>query len=101
MQTRVAEGMRIFTQGQFWPSGIVVAPVCVSMCPSVTKFVRAMSHELFKLGSPNLIQRCKTNCLRSLLFCGTFDLDLQGQIELQSQNLPQFLAYLLHYSSPI
>ena len=90
MQTRVAEGMRILTQGQFWPLRIVVAPVCVSMCPSVTKFVRAISHEPFKLGSPNLIQRCKTNCLRSLWFCGTFDLDLQGQIELLSQNLPHF-----------
>ena len=25
----------IFTRGQFWPSGIVVACVCVSVCPSI------------------------------------------------------------------
>ena len=67
-----------------------VACVCPSVSPSVTKFVRAISHYPFKLGSPNLDQRCKRPWLRSLLFCGTIDLDLQGQIELQSQNLPHF-----------
>ena len=76
----------IFTQGQFWPSGIVVA--CV--CSSVTKFVRAITHYRFKLGSPNLDQRCKRPWLRSLMFCGTIDRDLQGQIELRSQNLSHF-----------
>ena len=76
----------LFTRGQFWPSGIVVT--CV--CPSVTKFVRAITHYPFKLGSPNLDQRCKRPWLRSLLFCGMIDCDLQGQIELQSQNLPHF-----------
>ena len=25
----------VFTRGQFWPSGIVVACVCLSVCPSV------------------------------------------------------------------
>ena len=38
----------LYTQGQFLPSGIVVA--CVR--PSVTKFVRAITHHLFKLISP-------------------------------------------------
>ena len=28
-----------FTRGQFWPSGIVVACVCVSVCPCVRVFV--------------------------------------------------------------
>ena len=41
-----------------------------------------------KLGSPNLDQGCKRLWLRSLLFCGTIERDLQGQIELQNQNLP-------------
>ena len=66
------------------------ASVRPSVSPSVTKFVRAITHQQFKLGSPNLDQRCKRPWLRSLLFCGTIDLDRQGQIELQSQNLPHF-----------
>ena len=45
----------VFTRGQFWPSGSVVA--CVSL--SVTKFVRAITHCPFKLGQPNLDQRCQ------------------------------------------
>ena len=61
-----------------------------SVSPSVTKFVRAITHQPFKLRSPNLDQRCKRHWLRSLLFCGTIDRDLQGQIELQSQNVPHF-----------
>ena len=61
-----------------------------SVRPSVTKFVRAITHYPFKLGSPNLDQRCKRPWLRSLLFCGAIDCDLQGQIALQSQNLPHF-----------
>ena len=80
----------IFTRGQFWHSGIVVACVRPSVRPSVTKFVRAITHYPFKLGSQNLDHRCKRPWLRSLLFCGTIDLDLQGQIALQSQNLPHF-----------
>ena len=61
-----------------------------SVSPSVTKFVRTIAHQPFKLGSTNLDQRCKRPWLRFLLFCGTIDHDLQGQIELQSQNLPHF-----------
>ena len=68
----------IFTRGQYWPSGIVVACVCPSVRPSVTKFVRAITHHPSKLGSPNLDHRWPW--LRSLLFLGVIDLDLQGQI---------------------
>ena len=65
----------IFTRGQFWPSGIVVACVCV--CLSVNhQLVRAITHQPFKLESPNLDQRCKRPWLRSLLFLGAIDLDL-------------------------
>ena len=72
------------------------ASVHPSVSPSVTKFVRAITHHPFKLGSPNLDQRCKRPWLRSLLFCGMIDHDLQGQIELQSKNLPHFeLVYAI------
>ena len=65
--------------------------VCVYVCVSVNhEFVRAVTHQPFKLGSPNLDQRCKRPWLRALLFCGMIVRDLQGQIELQSQNLPHF-----------
>ena len=67
--------------------------VCVCMCVRVSvnhEFVRAITHQQFKLGSPNLDQRCKRPWLRALLFCGMIDRDLQGKIELQSQNLPHF-----------
>ena len=80
-----------FTRVQYWPSGIVVACVCVYVCLSVNhELVRAIIHQPFKLGSPNLDQRCKRPWLRSLLFCGVIDGDLQCQIELESQNLPHF-----------
>ena len=65
--------------------------VCLSVCLSVNHLlVRAIIRDPFKLGSPNLDQRCKIPWLRSLLFCGLIDLDLQGQIKLESQNLPHF-----------
>ena len=83
----------IFTRGQFWPSGIVVACVCLSVCvcPCVNhELVRAITHHHSRLESPNLDHRCKRPWLRSLLFLGVIDLDLQGQIKLQSQNLPHF-----------
>ena len=78
----------------FYPRPVLAFGYCrclrPSVSPSVTKFVRAITHYPFKLGSPNLDQRCKRPWLRSLLFCGTIDRDLQGQIALQSINLPHF-----------
>ena len=77
--------------------------VCVCVRPCVNhELVRGITHHLFQLGSPNLDQRCKRPWLRSLLFCGTIDRDLQGQIELQSQNLPHFelvhaITHLTHW----
>ena len=56
------------------------ASVRPSVSPSVTKFVRAITHHPFKLGSLNLDHRCKRPWLRSLLFWGVIDPDLQGQI---------------------
>ena len=53
--------------------------VCVSLCVNHL-LVRAITRDPFKLGSPNMYQRCKRTWLRSLLFLGVIDLDLQGQI---------------------
>ena len=70
---------------------VLSLPACVCVCVSVNhEFVRAITHQQFKLGSPNLDQRCKRPWLRALLFCGMIDRDLQGQIELQCKNLPHF-----------
>ena len=67
------------------------ASVCVCVRPCVNhELVRVITHHPFLLGSPNLDQRCKRPWLRSLLFCGAIDRELQGQIELQNQNLPHF-----------
>ena len=44
----------------------------------------------FKLGSSILNQSCKRPWVRFLLFCGAIDLYLQGQVELESQNLSHF-----------
>ena len=56
----------------------------------IHELVHAITHQPFKLGSPNWDQRYKRPWLRSLLFCGTIDRDLQSQIELSSQNSPHF-----------
>ena len=65
--------------------------VCLSVCPCVNHLlVRAITRDPFKLGSPNLDHRCKRPWLRSILFRGVIDFDLQGKIKLQSQNLPHF-----------
>ena len=93
-------------------SGIVVACIClcvfVSSRPCINhSLVRVITRDLFKLGSPNLDQRCKRPWLRSLFFLfvffflggGAIYLDLQGQILLKSQNLPHFelVRTITHY----
>ena len=87
--------LSIFTRGQFWPSGIVIACVCVSVRVSVCVcinhlLVHMITHQPFMLESPNFDERHKTPWLRCLLFWGVIDLDLQGQIYLESRNLPHF-----------
>ena len=93
----IAQYSCFITRGQLWPSGIVVACVCLCVCVCVYvcvsvnhQFVRTITCHPLKLQSPNLDQKCKTPWLRCLLFLGFIDLDLQGQIELKSQNLPHF-----------
>ena len=62
---------------------------CVRVCVCINHLlVRTITHQPFKLESPNLNQRCKTPWLRCLLFLGMIDLDLQGKILLESRILP-------------
>ena len=71
--------------------------VCVCVCIN-HEFVRTITHRPVKLGSPNLDQRCKTPWFGSLEFLGMIDLDLQGQIQLESQILPHFeLVHTITY----
>ena len=50
----------IFTRGQFWPSGIVMACVCVCVRMCVNHLlVRAITQDPFKLGSPNWTKDAK------------------------------------------
>ena len=67
--------------GHFYPSLVLALSYCyclhLSVCLSVNPCVCinlrlfcAITHHLFKLGSPNLDQSCKTTWLRSLLFLG-------------------------------
>ena len=63
--------------------------VCLSVCLCVNHLlVRAITRDLFKLGSPNLDQRCKRPCLRSLLFFGPIDRDLQVKFNLKVRIYP-------------
>ena len=53
--------------------------LCLCVCINHL-LVRTITRHPFKLRSPNLVQRSKTRWLRSLLFLGAGDRDLQGQI---------------------
>ena len=67
------------------------ASVCVCVCVCGNHLlVRAITCHPFKLESPNLAQKSKTPWLRSLLFWGVIDLELQGRIKLQSEKSPYF-----------
>ena len=75
------------TLGQFWCPDIVVAcvPVCVNH-----EFSCAITHHLFKLGAPNLNQRCKRSWSSLVSFRRVISLALQGQTWLKSLNLSHF-----------
>ena len=74
------------------------ASVCPSVRPSVTKFVCAITHHMFKLGSPSLDHRCKRPWLRSLLFWLT--LPLKTKLNFKVKFTP-FGACLRYNSSPV
>ena len=68
----------IFTEASF---GLRVLSLPASVRVGVNhELVRTITFDWFQLESPNLNQTCKTSWLRSLLFWGLIDLDLQGQI---------------------
>ena len=93
---KMAAISQMIFSGAFLPEAsfghrVLSLPACVCVRVSVNyEFVRVITHQPFKLGSPNIDQRCKRPWLRALLFCGMIDCNLKGQIELQSQNLPHF-----------
>ena len=63
--------------------------VCVSVCLCVNHLlVRAITRDLFKLGSPNLDQRCKRPWLRSLLFWGQLTLTFEVKFNLKVRIYP-------------
>ena len=83
----------IFTRGQFWPSGIVVACVCPCVHPSVRVcgnhlLVHAITHRPFKLGSPNFDHRCKIPWLRSQLFWGWLTLTFKVKFNFKVKSYP-------------
>ena len=68
--------------------------VCTSVCAVIT------CHP-FKLVTPNLDQKSKTPWLRSLLFLGLIDLELPGQIQLQSKKYFELVHAIIHHLSKI
>ena len=93
-----------FTRGQYWPSGIVVACVCLCVCvrPCVNhEFVRAITPHPFKPGTPNLDHRCKRPWLRSLfVFLGDWPWPSRSNLTSKSQFTP-FWACPCDNSSPV
>ena len=72
----VEYGNSFVTQGQFSPPTIVIARfICLCVCVN-HKLVRLLTHQPFKLGSPNLDQRCQRPWLRPPMFCGAITLTL-------------------------
>ena len=73
---------RFLPEASFWPSGIVVACVClcVCVCPSVCP-----STPSTKFG-----QKMQNNLVKVPIVLGAIDLNLQSQIWLQNQNSPHF-----------
>ena len=70
---------------RFYPRPVLAFGYCcwlrLSVCVCGNHLlVRAITCHAFKLESPNLDHKSKTPWLRSLLFWGVIDLELQGQI---------------------
>ena len=68
----------IYPRPVFWPSGIVVACICVCvlLCVRVNpELMHKITCHLFELEPPNWDKRCKTRWVRSLLMLRLIDLD--------------------------
>ena len=94
--------------GPFYPRPVLAFGYCrwlrLSVCVCGKHLlVRAITCHAFKLESPNLDHKSKTPWLRSLLFWGVIDLELQGQIKLKSKKLPYFelVLAIIHHLSKI
>ena len=85
----------IFTGGQFWPSGIVIASV--SVCINHLLLCMITIH-LFNMQSPNLDQTCKTPWLRFLLFWGKSTLIFKAKFKFKVKIYP-ILSLSIHNSS--
>ena len=91
----------VITRCQFWPSGIVVACVCVypSVCVNVRvsvnyEFVRTITQQPCKLGSPNLDHRCKRPWLRSPLFLGWLTLTFKVKFNFKVKIYPHLSLWV-------
>ena len=79
----IHEHSYIFTRGQFWPSGIVIACVCVCPCVRVCVYQSlacphdnsAVQAKITKFGS-----EMQNTLIKMPIILGVIDLDLQGQI---------------------
>ena len=71
----------VFTRGQFWPSGIVVACICLPMYVSFCMSIMSLSvRKLFQSRTTKYGQKMHNTLIKSLLFWRFIDLNLQGQI---------------------
>ena len=92
---------KVFTQGQFWPSGIVICVcvrvrVCVSLCVNHL-LVRVITWDPFKLGSPKMQ---KTLVKVPIVLGGNWPWPSRSNLTSKSEFTP-FWACPDHNSSPI
>ena len=73
----------------------------LSVRPSVTKFVRAITHYPFKLGSPNFDHRCKRPWWRSPLFWDWLNLTCKVKFNFKVNIYPSLSLWVCpHHKSP-
>ena len=76
---------------------------CLRMCVCVSvnhELLRAIIHQPFKLGSPNLVQRSKTPWLIHIVFGSNWPWPSRSNLTSNSKLTP-FWAWPSHYSPPI
>ena len=87
-QISAMTNLSFFTRGQFWPSDIVVACACVCVCVRLSVCVCLCQSFTCSRDNSGPVQaritkfgpKMQKTLLRSIIFCGLIDLDLQGQI---------------------
>ena len=89
MQNTLIKVPIVLGDNRLWPSrSKLTFEVKVNLKSKFTHFelVRTITHHPFKLGSPNVDQRCKIPWLRFLLFWEAINRDLQGPVLLKKSN---------------